>query len=498
VAAASLVLCRITVQTLHGHVCDQRDAQELWWKDFGPLRLACGASSGQINGQMEADRNANVASLLQMQIRRPAIQMVPALLYDSIEQQEARVSMQQRFIGSVTGAIQQASNLYFDPFGTGVFAKHVVHVPVEPPSLTSKNVSSSAVGHDAVQENPEEVSQRFQNTWVKDLFPASLQKLDGDEGLNFFKSAPPKEWTIFGLTCAVLSSIDLLVLQRLPDTFAVHCSTLIFWICVAMAFCMMLWHRTSQTMALDWFTGYVLEWILSMDNLFVFHLVLATYKTPPKLVHKALFIGIIGAVLIRMAFFMVVSTLLHISYWIRLPFGMLLIWSGIEAARGADDDDDPEALKEIFLVRIMRYLLGQRLMEGYDEKGNRMFITGGDGRLQVTLLFFVVLCLEATDVLFALDSVSAKVAQIPDQYVAFSSSVIAMYGLRAMFFIVKDLVDMFELLQYGLCLILVFIGIELILADYIQIASTTVCILIVSVFGVCITGSAAVKCSRGC
>merc|ERR1719492_481329 len=106
------------------------------------------------------------------------------------------------------------------------------------------------------------------------MFPSRGQKFDGDEGLNFFKSAPPKEWLILGSTCTILSSIDLLILQRLPDTFAVHIATLIFWVCMALAFCMMLWYRTTQTMALDWFTGYVLEWILSMDNLFVFHLVL--------------------------------------------------------------------------------------------------------------------------------------------------------------------------------------------------------------------------------
>jgi len=516
VAVVCLAACHVTVRTTLGHVCGQRNAQDTeWWRGIGLVRLACGPSTTEADSQVEMEEHALWTSLLQMEMsalerksavamaeasdqlqKKPGIQSTPSLLYDtSIEQQKARVtlSVEQKFMGSLTGAFEQAQNLYFDPFGGGGLRKILGHAS---PIAASKNANFTGVGTDIV-ENPDEVMRRVQDTWTKDMFPAHSQKLDGDEGLNFFKSAPPMEWFILGSTCTVLSFVDLFILQRLPDTFAVHCSTLVFWICMAMAFCTMLWYRTSQTMALDWFTGYVLEWILSMDKLFVFHLVLATYKTPPKLIHKAVFIGIIGAVLIRMAFFMVVSTLLHISYWIRLPFGMLLIWSGIEAARGGDDDDDPEALKETFMVRSMRYLLGQRLIEGYDEKNNRMFILAGDGRLQVTLLFFVVLCLEATDVLFALDSVSAKVAQIPDQYIAFSSSVLAMYGLRAMFFIVKDLVEMFELLQYGLCLILVFIGIELILANYIHLASTTVCILIVSVFGVCITGSAAVKCGRG-
>merc|ERR1719161_2600875 len=109
----------------------------------------------------------------------------------------------------------------------------------------------------------------------------------------------------------------------------------------------------------------------------------------------------------------------------------------------------------------------------------------------MTLLVMVIACLEFTDTVFALDSVSAKVAQIPDQYLAFSSSVLAMYGLRAMFFIIKDLVDMFDLLKYGLCLILVFIGVELMFARYIRLSSATVCILISAVFLICIIASRA-------
>lgn len=118
-----------------------------------------------------------------------------------------------------------------------------------------------------------------------------------------------------------------------------------------------------------------------------------------------------------------------------------------------------------------------------------MFIQGNGGKTQVTLLFVVVACLECTDVIFALDSVGAKVAQIPQQYIAFSSSVLAMFGLRAMFFIIRDLLDAFALLKYGLCIILVFIGTELMLADYISLSASTVCLILLSVLTACIAGS---------
>merc|ERR1719265_2609194 len=107
------------------------------------------------------------------------------------------------------------------------------------------------------------------------------------------------------------------------------------------------------------------------------------------------------------------------------------------------------------------------------------------GQVRFTLLFVVICCLEVTDIMFACDSVSAKVAQIPDQYLAYTSSVFAMFALRALFFIINHLVTYFSLLKYGLCLILVFIGVELIFADYVQLPASMVCLVLVTVFVLC-------------
>merc|ERR1719316_200309 len=109
------------------------------------------------------------------------------------------------------------------------------------------------------------------------------------------------------------------------------------------------------------------------------------------------------------------------------------------------------------------------------------------------MLLFVVLCLEFTDILFAIDSCSAKIAQIDDQFIAYSSSILAIFGLRAMFFIIKDLVEYFELLKYGLCFILVFIGLELVLSDHLHLSSSTVLMVIGTAFAVCILASAIVQ-----
>jgi len=329
---------------------------------------------------------------------------------------------------------------------------------------------------------------RVEYIWKHDVFPGKghTWRNDGDEGLNFFKAAPAQDWVILAVSCAVLCFLDVVVLQRFSDSFRVHLACIIFWVIIAACYDAIVWQRMGKQKAIEWISGYVLEWMLSMDNLFVFHLIFKTYKTPANQIHKAVFVGVIGAVVMRLVFFMVVSTLLRLSRWIRFPFGILLIYSGIQAARGDDDEEDAE---ETFLIRGLRWLLGKRFTGKYDEEGHAMFVWDNERGLQVTLLLMVIFCLEATDILFAVDSVSAKVAQIPDQYIAFSSSVIAMYGLRAMFFVVQDMVEMFDLLQYGLCLILVFIGIELMFARYLHLASSTVCIMIIAVFTICIIGS---------
>lgn len=331
----------------------------------------------------------------------------------------------------------------------------------------------------------------FPHIWGHDMFPERrhAHPQDGDEGLNFFSAAPLRDWVTLGVVSFALCLFDVLVLQRMPQTVRVHVGSIVLWLMVALLFNMWIWSRMGQQKAMEWCAGYVLEWMLSMDNLFVFHLIFQTYKTPSQQVHKAVFVGVIGAIVMRMLFFMVVSTLLHLFHWIRIPFGLLLIWSGVEAAKGADDDVD---VKDTALIRGLKWCLGSWLREEYDEDGCALFIWH-DGRYQATLLFIVVACLEFTDIVFALDSVSAKVAQIPDQYIAFSSSVIAMFGLRAMFFVMQDMVEMFDLLQYGLCIILVFIGAELMFSQYIHLAASAVCVLILSVFSICIAGSLAKK-----
>lgn len=321
-----------------------------------------------------------------------------------------------------------------------------------------------------------------------DISPGEHVAPDGDEGLAFFSSASPREWMLLGATCVGFFLVDYFVIQNGPSTFYYHACALALWLLLALAFNGFIAWQQGKEQAMMWTSGYLLEWMLSMDNLLVFHMIFKVYKTPPTHIHKAVFVGIFGAIFMRMVFFMVLSTMLHCMSWVRIPFGCLLLWSGVEAARS--DDDEDYNVEDMRIVRGLRWLLGDRLVDRYSKTPELLLADAKQG-FQVTLLFVVVVCLEASDIIFAMDSVSAKVAQIPDQYISFSSSIVAMFGLRALFFIIHDLVEMFDLLKYGLCLILVFIGSELIFG--VSLPPASACLLIASVFVVSIIGSVTMK-----
>lgn len=192
----------------------------------------------------------------------------------------------------------------------------------------------------------------------------------------------------------------------------------------------------------------------------------------------ALYYGVAGAVFSRLLLFFVFAQVLHVVKWVRFVFGALLIVSGVKCVFDDDDDWDPS---QNSVVVALQSLLGTRLLSSYDPDG-RMFVYDDAGRLCATMLFPLVVCVEATDVLFAFDSLSAKVGQIHNQYASFSSSAFAILALRALFFVLRDLVDYFCHLKYGLCVILIFIGVELLCADFVQLPTSDLMGVICGVF----------------
>lgn len=328
-------------------------------------------------------------------------------------------------------------------------------------------------------------SERAVRWWHTDVFKDHNKGLKPEQYLTNLASMD--EWALLYGSVTVLCLLDFFVLQRFTGSVRNNLLVLGFWVLAGLAYNAYFAARYGAIAGLDWLTGFLLEWMLSIDNLFVFHLIFKVYRTPEHLMHKALFFGIAGGVLFRIGIFIALGTLLRIIHWVRIVFGVVLIYSGIQAV---SDDGGEEDVSNTYAVKALNWLLGPRLMKSYDQEG-RLFPQGPDGKRCVSLLFFIIVCLELTDVLFAVDSVSAKVAQLQNQYTAYSSSVMAIFGLRAMFFVVKDLVEYFDMLKYGICIILVFIGVEMIASPVLHLESATVCIVIASVFVVSLTASTA-------
>ena len=208
--------------------------------------------------------------------------------------------------------------------------------------------------------------------------------------------------------------------------------------------------------ALEFLTGYVVEYSLSVDNIFVFLLVLGYFGVPRAYQHRVLFYGILGALVFR-AIFITLGSVLMQFHWVVWLFGAFLIFTGIKMAFGSETSVDPE---KNLLIRLVRRILP--VTSGF--RGQKFFVRQ-ERRLWATPLLVALLCLEASDIVFAVDSVPAIFALTREPFIVFSSNVFAILGLRSMFFMLGGAVDRFHLLRYGLALVLVFVGLKMVWLD---------------------------------
>jgi tellurite resistance protein TerC len=208
--------------------------------------------------------------------------------------------------------------------------------------------------------------------------------------------------------------------------------------------------------ALEFLTGYVVEYSLSVDNIFVFVLVLGYFGVPARYQHRVLFYGILGALVFR-GIFISLGALLMQFHWVVWLFGAFLIVTGLRMLRGAEENVDPGRNPLIRLVR--------RLLPVTPEMHGQHFIVHRDGRRWATPLLVALLCLEASDIVFAIDSVPAIFALTREPFIVFTSNVFAILGLRSMYFMLGGAVERFHLLRYGLAVVLVFVGLKMVWLD---------------------------------
>jgi len=275
----------------------------------------------------------------------------------------------------------------------------------------------------------------------------------------------------------VLALFDIFVQSRLAYSIHNHAVALLFMLIASGVFCFVVWQIRGQTDGVAWLTGYVVEWALSMDNLFVFTLIFKAFSVPSDQAIRALSIGIYGAIIFRLVFILCLSELLKLHYAVDVVLGGVLITSGLLSLNDSDEED----VHDLSAVRFFKWLFGSRLQETYDEEG-RLFTRSATGELQMTLLFLVVCVIAVVDCIFAVDSVGSKTGQIKSLYINVTSCLMAMFSLRSLFFLIKDLADYFEYVKYGICAILCFVGTEMIVSKWFEIPLPAMCIIIALLF----------------
>jgi len=268
-----------------------------------------------------------------------------------------------------------------------------------------------------------------------------------------------REWYHMCVGLAAMFLMDGLILQRLPITFGWNLLKLGVSILGAVVYNLVIFETHGSEAALMFWSSYVLEWLLSLDNLFVFLLVFKAYKTPVESASKVLSCWIPFGIAIRLAMYTVLTAAFDELGVLKVFGGLYAIYSGMIAVNDQDDDLN---MSDLVVVRFFHGICGDRLVDEYD-KDSRMFVVK-DGQLKGTILNIVFISLVVVDCIFAFDSVSAKVTQIPNKYIACSSTMMALFAMRNFVVFLEYLVRSFDLLKYGIAAILIFIGIQLVVA----------------------------------
>ncbi len=290
-------------------------------------------------------------------------------------------------------------------------------------------------------------------------------------------------FVLFNIFILTLLALDLGVFHRKAHTVTIREAALwsIVWIVLAFLFNAGIFYFSGQQAGLEFLAGYLIERALSMDNIFVFLIIFSYFGVPSHYQHKVLFWGVLGALIMRSVFIALGATLIARFEWILYIFGVILIVSGWKMMIQKDVEVHPD--KNIF-IRLARKLFP--VVPGYETP--RFFLRKA-GKLFITPLFLVLLTVETTDVVFAVDSIPAVFGVTRDPFIIYSSNVFAILGLRAMYFLLAGMMNSFTYLSYGLSLVLIFIGAKMLAEGFIHIPIAISLLVVAAILAISIAAS---------
>jgi tellurite resistance protein TerC len=290
-------------------------------------------------------------------------------------------------------------------------------------------------------------------------------------------------WVAFNLFVVAMLVLDIKVLQRNAHEIRVKeaLGWSAFWILLALAFNFFIYKWMGKQKALEFLTGYLIEKSLSVDNLFVFIIVFSYFGVKPKYQHGILFWGILGALIFRAIFILAGVALIHRFEFIIYVFGVLLIYTGFKIAFKSDEQVDPS--KNVILRLAQRFIPIRA-----DCQDGRFFVKV-DGKKFATQFFLVLLMIETTDIVFAVDSIPAILAISTDPFIVYTSNVFAILGLRALYFALAGIIHLFHYLNYGLSVVLVFIGVKMTISHYYKVPTAISLSVVIGVLTLSIIAS---------
>lgn len=271
------------------------------------------------------------------------------------------------------------------------------------------------------------------------------------------------EWSyiVFGIVLVIAIIFDLGLLSRKSHTISIKQAFFqtMFWVTLGLGFFIFVWFEDGQTLALEYISAYLMEWGLSIDNIFVFILIFSYFNIPERHANRVLLLGILLAIILRIIFITVGIALIDRFYWILYIFGVFLVYTGIKMFV-------VDTEKEFNPQENSVYKLLKKILPLTHDSTSGKFTMMINGKKHYTMLFVVMIMLAATDIVFALDSIPAVFAITQHKMVIYTSNIFAVLGLRSLFFLLRSAVDKFKYLKEGIAIVLIFIGLKMLISYF--------------------------------